>query len=223
MELNITLKWFLGIVGIIFLGALGSGLWSLVFNPLFKRFGKFFMSVSSLGLKSVQNQIYAEVAKGHRDRSVKILMRIVIGVVFILIMIPFVSELKSKLLDQELKEAVQIVKNNNPNAGNFEDMVNNELKKIREERHSKSRVKMSILCLVVLLILFFRHLRIILIESSISHFEQCTNVCLPYLTDDEHKKILSDFALIKNKDDYSAIMNKLKEVAERGNLILPTL
>ena len=223
MELNITLKWFLGIVGIIFLGALGSGLWSLLFKPLSKRFSKFFMSVASLGLKSVQNQIYAEVAKGHRDRSVKILMLILIGLISIPIITPFVLELKSKLFDQELKEAVQIVKNNNPEAGNFDDMVNNELKKIRAERRSKSRIKMSILCSVVLLILLFQHLKIIVIELSISHFERCTNICLPYLTDDEHKKILSDFALIKNKDDYSAIMNKLKEVAERGNLVLPAL
>ena len=221
MELNITVKWILGIVATILLGALGSGLWSLVFNPLFKRFGKFFMSVSSLGLKSVQNQIYAEVAKGHRDRSVKILMFIVIGAISIPVLIPFVAELNSKLLDQELKEVAQIVKNNNPEADNFEDMVHNEIKKRRAERRSKAKIKIIILYSVVWLILFFHHLKITLISSSISHFEQCTNVCLPYLTDDEHKKILSDFALIKNKDDYSAIMDKLEEVAERGNLALP--
>jgi len=223
MELNITIKWLLGIVGIIFLGALGSGLWSLLFEPLFKRFGKFFISVASLGLKSVQNQIYAEVAKGHRDRSVKILMFILIGLILIPLIFSLVSELKSQLFTQELKKAVQIVKKNNPKVDNFEAMVNNELKKIREERRGKSRIQLMILCSVVLLFLLFQRLKILIIELSISHFEQCTNICLPYLTNDEHKKILSDFALIKNKDNYSAIMNKLKEVAERGNLILPTL
>ena len=221
MELNITAKWILGIIATILLGALGSGLWSLVFDPLFKKFAKFFMSVSTLGIKSIQNKIYAEAAKGHRERSVKIIMFILLSAITIPAMIPFAMESKSKKLDDEFKEAVRIVKIQNPELPKIEDKVYIEIEKIRYERRNKAKTLIVILTAAMWLALMFQYIKITQIESVISYFERCINICRPYFKENEHNGLLSRFALIETREDYYAIMENLETIARRGGLDLP--
>jgi len=223
MELTVTSKWVLGIVATIFLGALGSGLWSLVFEPLLKKFGKLFLTASTLGLKSMRNAIYAEIAKGHRDRGVKILMLALITATTVPAIIPFAFESRQKLHEEELSKAVQVISKNNVSKQESENKITEELDKIAKARRAKAKTQLLLMSSILVFILMFQFFRIIQIESTISHFERCMNICLPYFIGNEYNEARSAFALINTREDYLNVMGQLETVAKRGNIELPIL
>src|SRR5712692_8680373 len=61
-------KIVLGIVGTILLGALGSGFWDLCLRDLFTWIGHGILSAITLGITSVRDSFYVEIAKGRTDR-----------------------------------------------------------------------------------------------------------------------------------------------------------
>src|SRR3989442_14883559 len=72
--MNRKLKWTLGIIGTILLGALGSGLWSVVFAPLGSTILKWLLSIVTLGIASARDALYVSAALGYRERPSLILL-----------------------------------------------------------------------------------------------------------------------------------------------------
>src|SRR5260370_42092512 len=62
------LKWTLGILGTILLGALGSGFWDLCLRTTFIAIGHGLPTLITLGISSVRDSFYVEIAKGRTDR-----------------------------------------------------------------------------------------------------------------------------------------------------------
>ena len=61
-------KVVLGIIGTIILGALGSGFWDLCLRDFFTWIGHGILSATTLGITSVRDSFYVEIAKGRTDR-----------------------------------------------------------------------------------------------------------------------------------------------------------
>ncbi len=222
MELNITAKWILGIMVTILLGAIGSGLWSLVLDPLLKRFGKFFMSISTFGLRSIQNNIYAKIAQGHRDHSVRILMLIIIFGITIPISTLYGIENSKKVFDEEMNEAIKIVKSQDIPEDEVEEKVSILIDKSRAEKQSKRLITIILMTSFFWCVFVFQYFKIAFVEWSISRFDRWLNVCLPYFSGKEKEIAKSKIALIKNKEDYYAAIENLEEIAARGNITLPS-
>lgn len=64
-----TWRWILAILGTIVLGALGSGLWEVLVKPGLAWAGGAVLTISTLGLDSLRDQIYADVAIGSYERA----------------------------------------------------------------------------------------------------------------------------------------------------------
>jgi len=60
-------RWLLGIAGTVALGAVGSGLWDVMLKPSFWWLGRWLLTIVTLGLSSVKDGIYRDVAKGHHE------------------------------------------------------------------------------------------------------------------------------------------------------------
>ena len=70
-----TIKWILGVIGLIFLGALGSGLWQIGIEPVFSWLLGIIFKITTLGLTSLSDAFYQDVAKGlHEDISMEIMI-----------------------------------------------------------------------------------------------------------------------------------------------------
>jgi hypothetical protein len=69
MRKYFRLSAILTVVGALVLGALGSGLWELLFKPLLAWITTLFLNIATLGINSLRDDLYAEIAKGIYDRS----------------------------------------------------------------------------------------------------------------------------------------------------------
>lgn len=59
------------------------------------------------------------------------------------------------------------------------------------------------------------------VNSAVTHFETSLTICAPNLTEHERLDIRSNFAKIKNSNDYIVVMNRLQENAKKNNQELP--
>jgi hypothetical protein len=64
MKIFRWLGWF---VGVLVIGALGSGLWDVAFRGVYDSISRFFLTLFTLGLDSTRNSIYASIAEGHHE------------------------------------------------------------------------------------------------------------------------------------------------------------
>ena len=62
-------KLALGLVSTVILGAIGSGLWDAVFKPAFPKLVDFMLTISTLGLRELQDGMYVEIARGNYERA----------------------------------------------------------------------------------------------------------------------------------------------------------
>jgi hypothetical protein len=62
-------KWTLALLGTIVLGAIGSGVWDVVFKPFFSWIAEILLNVATLGLAAIRDEMYVEIAKGTYERA----------------------------------------------------------------------------------------------------------------------------------------------------------
>jgi hypothetical protein len=104
-------KWVWGIIGTIALGAIGSGLWQRVGDPLYVFVRDALLNLATLGLGTLKNALYADVASGlHEDASIQtftLLLTALFGfmVYRLLTTTSLVRELATELVDMPSVEA----------------------------------------------------------------------------------------------------------------------
>lgn len=197
-------KFVLGIFSTILLGAIGSGLWDIVLKSFYTWLGRELLTFVTLGLSSVKNSIYQDIAKGlHEIPSLRIFLYLIV-VIFTLCSTPvvlfFLRSFALKLRDK------------------LDTMDNENLTK-------KLSIFVYILFIVQMFcisILLVRFLMLSYTNSAITHFQQSYSICRPYLGENEDKMIASRFSQIKNKDDYISVISKLELIAKKNNITLPT-
>jgi len=64
----------LSIIGLILLGALGSGLWDVFFRPVAIWIGLKLLTLATFGLESIRDSSYQSIAKGHHERPAFLLL-----------------------------------------------------------------------------------------------------------------------------------------------------
>jgi hypothetical protein len=86
-------KWIAGILGTLVLGALGSGLWNVLFAPLGSLIVKAALSLVTLGISSARDQVYATAARGYAERPSVMLLLFFGTAVLVVPLGAFVGEL----------------------------------------------------------------------------------------------------------------------------------
>jgi hypothetical protein len=61
------IKWTLGILGAIIVGALGSGLWESLLGPAIHAVSRWVLDIASLGLASYRNGVYRQIAADNQS------------------------------------------------------------------------------------------------------------------------------------------------------------
>jgi hypothetical protein len=67
MPLRTYWRWWLALIGAVFVGALGSGVWEALLRPALSSITSVLLTISTLGLASVRDDIYREAATGNRE------------------------------------------------------------------------------------------------------------------------------------------------------------
>jgi hypothetical protein len=187
------LKWTLGILGTILLGALGSGFWDLCLRNTFIAIGHGILTLITLGLSSVRDNFYVEIAKGRTDRVGLYLMS------FTFLFLGFLAG--------GLRRPISV----GEAAGS--DMS------VAQDRFFR---RLALLLLLLLTSIFgFRSLSITYTTGAIDHFEQSFAICLPFMSPQKRDDIRSRFARIRTKGDYVAVLSTLEQRAMQNNVKIP--
>jgi hypothetical protein len=187
------LKWTLGILGTILLGALGSGFWDLCLRNTFIAIGHGILTVITLGISSVRDSFYVEVAKGRTDR---------VGIYLMSLVFLFVGVLAGRL-------ARPIKVGGAPGS----DMTAGQ--------HQFLRRYTLILVLLLSSTFLFRSVSITYTTGAIDHFEQSFAICLPFMSAQERDDVRSRFARIRTKNDYVSVLSILEQKARDHNIEIP--
>lgn len=202
------LSWFLGVVGTIVIGGLGSGVWEYILKPLILMGTNTILDVTTLGLETYKNAIYIEIAKGFTDsNAVSSVTRV--GLLIAYIFLIFYVILKA-ILHKQRKQFV----------------VSDEKIRILDLEIIKKKLKVAGILIKIFLFLIFilftlefsNSFKSMYINDAITYYEQLRKIALPYTDDNNIKKIDSKFALIKNKKDYISVISELEEVLKKEKI-----
>ncbi len=196
------LRWMSWLVGTLTVGALGNGLWELARPLLIWLFGVT-IDVANLGMTSLTDSMYVEIARGTNERSAEKAMIYSWGGYLFLITFAVLgalskrtAQLRSKLNPCEIDE------------------------KAEQKSHLVARAVLA-LFVAMLLILIVQNTRTIYISRAANNMEQLMRVVAPYQTERARLIIISRFSAMTSKQEYILISNELKDLARKNGMRIP--
>lgn len=218
-------QWVIGIAGTLILGALGSGVWDLLFKPGIGRFGRWCLSLMTLGSESLRDAVYESAALD--PTPLPSMMLLIVGVSLPLgVALAGVGsywrlrDIKDGRLDKAINDAGEEGKDKTTAAessvGHTEPKQEEQINE--ETRATFARTRRAIVSLLSVLILLSLPMIIgaIAVNQSIliwRAFHADLSICRPFLSDQEMYRFQARFASIKTRADYRAIASDLRSVA----------
>lgn len=199
-----TWRKVLGLVGVLIVGGAGSSLSDLIFKPLILDLSGFFLSVATLGLASVTDGMYADVAHIDFERTGSALLSAFTGMqigvaISLFSVVAFISMPRvAKRLEQWRAQSLA-------NSSSFRTVL---------------------YCWLVAMVLTvgfltISNIRVLYTVQAASYIEQLQRIVSPKLTEDQRLEFRSRVAQISKRSDYVAISEDLKHIAEVNKLYVP--
>lgn len=189
MQLTTTRKVVVAVGATIVLGAVGSGVWELVFSPSVSWLGRNLLTLVTLGLDSVSDAIYTDVAKGHHEQPSLAVYTFVATVVLFL---PIVLALRS-LLNPRIRRSLR-------------DKEPEQLAAL-QKRVGSMLIWLLLTMTFLGTAIYVRALMHSYTNAAITYFNQSLTIVLPYISPEEERRLRSEFARISSKRDYEQVAN----------------
>lgn len=197
MKDNKIIKYIIGIIVAIFIGAIGSGVWEQLLKPIFRFTSTKIIEIMTYIFKGYRNDIYREASDGfHEQHSLFIMMIITCIVIMIYMKVmkehPYVKDGKNKI-------------------------------GIKISEFIKSRYGYYFVCVLSVTAISFLYISIvrdIYINQIITYSNKSINIVSPYINENERLHLMSDFSSIKNANDFSVFKNKIDAIANSNSLNL---
>ena len=208
MKRFLTWQKVLGILGVVVLGGFASTVSDMLFKPVVLGVGDFLLNVATLGITSVRDGMYIEVAKGSYERAA---VYVLLGWTAVIFSMTFFST------------AMALIITRPGFAAHLREMKTaNEV-----DERSSSRARKLIYALVAVSCLAagfitISSIRMIYIVRAANHLEQLQRVISPYTDTDKRLQIQSAVAQIGSRKDYEAVVAQMIKIAEVNNLRIPT-
>ncbi|EGR2464993.1 hypothetical protein DYC54_17610 [Vibrio cholerae] len=229
--MNKYIKLTLGTIGAIVIGAIGSGVWEYILQPVLKNGSNAFLELATLGAESYKDDLYQEVAKGYQEKaSFSLLLSFNALLVSAYLVICGIMVLKGKEVikkERKLLKDIDRLKCPEEETEHYEPLA--RLEEIETSiRNSGSKKLLKLSYVMSLFILVFCASEVIsvikeqYINRSVTYYVQLTQIVKPYIEYEALIKIESDFAQVQSSADYSQVIQSLIEVANENELKTPT-
>lgn len=124
----------------------------------------------------------------------------------------FLQENINKLIEQR-------VNNNQRDENDQQQEIN--IERVEQRKKKRKTISNIIVCIIGIIHLLIIGYIEIGQKSLIIDFNQHVNILSPYLSEQEVKILKSEWALMRNEEDYKKIAAKLFEYAQKNNIELP--
>jgi hypothetical protein len=187
-------KWILGILATILLGALGSGLWSVVFEPTLGWCGKAFLTLVTLGVSAARDSVYARAARGYVEFPSVILMEFMVllfaasALTWVLLNLPWASKPQPA-----------------------------------EKAHRAARLlrwQLLFICLGSAIVVVQCEMVGYAMKVH-SYFRQSLTICRPFIPQHDENVLSSRYARMKTRNDFVLLYGELQNIAQTNNVELP--
>ena len=189
-----SIKKVFAIILTIILGAIGAGIWDHFLEPGFKIFSGVILKIITLGIKGLEDDIFLSIAKGFHEISSLLVLVILFGIIsgFLFGIVVYNARSLSPKEDKNIS-----------NEGSSD-----------VQRYRFILILMIIFFIVIMTWSGFRNAYI---NDQITYYHQLYDTVAPFIDEEEKLMIKSNFAQIKNKNDYDVIINQLKKIADENN------
>ena len=194
---HLTKKKLLWLAGTLLLGALGSGLWEALIKPGMLWFGTLMLDLGTLGLSSLRDGMYTDVAKGSYERAGVMLLSMATGLLCGFLMAPLVFGFLLRSRDEAGRPTSAIV---------------------RVMRKNWALVAIPLIFAMI----FFVHLfRVSYVVRAANFAEQLLRITSPYVSDQERELHQSELAQVSTREEYVLLVSKLSRIAKQNNASVP--
>ena len=217
-----TIQCILGIIGVIFLGAIGSGLWQIGLEPVGNWLMDAIFKITTLGLSSLSDAFYREVAKGlHEDSSLLASYLLVLGFFWYFgdLWINMATNDIEKTVKKEHENIIAKIEENkdlSPDEKKLQiEEAMDELGKKYQRAHKKSCIHLKIILIFFATLITFQFLTVLQQNHIITDFRRRFSIGKIFLNEQEEEKILSKFSMITSKQDYLNVNNMFIELVNK--------
>ncbi|MCS6134945.1 hypothetical protein G3496_08380 [Shewanella baltica] len=198
------------IISVVFIGAIGSGLWDLFLKDLIYYVGEIFVTVMSSIYTGYSDSLFTNVGK-----QSDVLMYIPsIFIIVIIIMSPLFVYIKLKRILRHLRETPSKVINNK-----VEGFLFNLIK-------NKQRFFVGIIIAPLFLMsIIYTDLLVKSVTniSAVNNMERWLTVVRPYIEERDYYKLESEFRMVNSRLSYQLLVNKVENHALKQSVELPEL
>ncbi len=225
----------------ILLGAVGSGVWQYILEPIISNSTESVLNIATLGYDSFKNNLYQEVAKGFHEESsypISIKFNILMAIALILFFLKlFIEgketlEVRNKLLEEQqvlykrlesLEKGIKPVKEATvlPSLEEFKAQILDFSQNKQADYLMKLLYLFPFICMLPLSAIYVSSIRDIYVNDAISYYQKTKIIVTPYISNDDLEILDSRFSQIKSSSDYSNIIGEVHFIANKNNIILP--
>jgi hypothetical protein len=210
------------------LGAIGSGVWEVVFSPIYGSIVGFLLSAMSFGVKSFKDAVYVDVSAGlHEVPSMLLLSHawsLEAGALCAVLFYGFTSLRNSKRKVEKMREMLTGKhKTNTERELTSEEDWKKEVTELALQVQSVERAGVVVAAFLVFMMsgMMWIAIKTSYANSAIVYYKQMAAIVSPDITDDARRMYDSRFASIENGDDYSSLITELRLIADKNNRRYP--
>lgn len=219
-------KW---LIGILFVGGLGSGFWDVFLKPVFIGSSNIILNIITFGMSTLKDNIYITISKGLSNQESLLVLVSVFAMFssFSLYLGLFIFRISRK---RKIRFSKNRKKDNN-NEGyknikfnesdeltlNSKELDESDLNPEKDKWRWFPRITIPILFSITI-IYFTGAYESIYVNGAITHYNQLRTICIPYVEMSDIEMFDSEFSQIQNGEDYRKIIIELENVAKQNNL-----
>jgi len=201
--MELVRRHWLKVLVMLFMGAVGSALWEIVARPVLSGFSGLLMTIGTLGVPSLRDEVYIDVARGlHEDPSIT-LVAMAIGVLGVVLFFLVRGALTAQVGDDDFEP------DSSAQPARRGDRVwrrRNSSSKLQGGSWAKAlavNVVLLVMCGVLLSRLFY-------VNRAIVYFRQCFDAASPYISEQEEEEILGQFSSMQSRADFITVTGHLE-------------
>ena len=218
MNLKVSKKSIFWAIGAIVIGIASNAIWEFLFKPLLLFTQNGVLTLTTLGIQRFKDAIYLEIAKGHYDRASESVFLILM---FTLMFGAIAANVSQYIRNNDRRKRRQeILSELNDTKG---DTGIDELPTLESLEARLTKLTWINTGVVLLLVITATTVtvKIKYVGSAVAYYDQLTAIAAPYLSDAKAKLTDSEFAQIKNRNDYDRIILELRSVAQKNGQSVP--